>query len=138
MKPKPNMEELTVKTQELCQAILDQDAFPELKAMITDFFADDEAKFLYNDVLDKQRSLQQKQQQGEFITNEEISAFDELRDQLYVNPISRDFLYASQELNKIQDLVIKSVLKTIELERVPTEDDLYEGGCACGGNCGCH
>jgi hypothetical protein len=40
-------------------------------------------------------------------------------------------------LDKVQDLVIKYVLKTIELERIPTEEDLVEEGCGCGGSCGC-
>jgi cell fate (sporulation/competence/biofilm development) regulator YlbF (YheA/YmcA/DUF963 family) len=139
MRPKPNMEELTAKTEELCQLILDQEAFPELKTMISNFFAHNEARALYDDVLDKQRVLQQKQQQGEEITRDEIDAFDEAREKIYMHPVSRDFLYASQELDKVQNMVIKYVLKTIELERIPTEEDLFEGGCGCGGggSCGC-
>jgi cell fate (sporulation/competence/biofilm development) regulator YlbF (YheA/YmcA/DUF963 family) len=137
MRPKPNMDEIRVKTEELCQLIIDQAAFPELKGMIADFFANEEARFLYNEVLDKQRTLQQKQQQGIELTREDIQTFDEARERIYVNPVSRDFLYASQELDKVQDLVIKYVLKSIELERIPTEEDLVEEGCGCGGSCGC-
>lgn len=137
MRPKPNMEEIKEKTVELCQLILDQPVFPELKSMITDFFADEEAMALYNNVIEKQRILQQKQQHGMPLTQEEVDAFENDREKIYVNPISRDFLYASQEFDKVQDLVIKHVIKTIELDRIPTEEDMEEGGCGCGGNCGC-
>ncbi|MDP4086315.1 MAG: YlbF family regulator [Bacillota bacterium] len=137
MRPKPDMEAIREKTEELCQLIIDQAAFPELRGMITDFFANEEAQFLYNDVLEKQRTLQQKQQQGFELTREDINTFDEAREKIYLNPVSRDFLYASQELDKVQDLVIKYVLKTIELERIPTVEDLVEEGCGCGGSCSC-
>jgi cell fate (sporulation/competence/biofilm development) regulator YlbF (YheA/YmcA/DUF963 family) len=139
MRPKPNMDEIRKKTEELCQLILNQEAFPELRAMINNFYTNDEAMFMYNEVLEKQRALQQKQQQGYQLTAEEINAFEEAREKIYLNPVSRDFLYGSQELDKIQDLVIKYVLKTIELERIPTEEDLEDQGCGCGGggSCGC-
>ncbi|WML43439.1 YlbF family regulator [Neobacillus sp. PS3-40] len=137
MRPKPDMEEIRVKTEELCQLIIDQAAFPELRAMINDFFVNEEAKFLYNDVMEKQRALQQKQQQGLQLSREDINVFDEAREKIYLNPVSRDFLYASQELDKVQNLVIKYVLKTVELERIPTEEDLIEEGCGCGGSCSC-
>lgn len=137
MRPKPDMDEIKVKTEELCKLILDQPAFPELRGMINDFFADEEAKYIYNDVVQKQRALQQKQQQGFELTREDMNVFDEAREKIYLNPVSRDFLYASQELDKVQNLVINYVLKTIELERIPTEEDLVEEGCGCGGSCGC-
>jgi cell fate (sporulation/competence/biofilm development) regulator YlbF (YheA/YmcA/DUF963 family) len=137
MRPKPDIDEIKVKTEELCKLILDQPAFPELRGMINDFFADEEAKYIYNDVVQKQRALQQKQQQGFELTREDMNVFDEAREKIYLNPISRDFLYASQELDKVQNLVINYVLKTIELERIPTEEDLVEEGCGCGGSCGC-
>ncbi|WML37941.1 YlbF family regulator [Neobacillus sp. OS1-2] len=139
MRPKPNMDEIREKTEELCQLILDQEAFPKLRAMITDFYADEAAMSLYNETLEKQRALQQKQQQGYQLTREEINIFEEAREKIYLNPVSRDYLYGSQELDAIQDLVIKYVLKTIELERIPMEEDLEDQGCGCGGggSCGC-
>lgn len=136
MYPKPNLEEIRKKTQELCQLILDQEAFPQLRAMVTNLSGNQEALSLYNDVLEQQRVLQQKQQQGLQLTTEEINAFNKARDKIYANPVSRDFLYASEELDKIQDLVLKYVLKTIELERIPTEAD-FDEGCDCGGSCSC-
>lgn len=138
MRPKPDMEQIQAKTEELCQLILDQDAFPKLKKMITDFFENEEAKSIYNNVIEKQRILQQKQQHGMPLTNEEIADFESDREKVYLNAVSRDFLYASQEFDKVQDLVIKYVIKTIELDRIPTEEDLDSGGCGCGGgSCGC-
>ncbi|MGV3487494.1 MAG: YlbF family regulator [Tuberibacillus sp.] len=137
-----DIEKIREKTEELCQFILDQAAFPKLKANINDFLADGEATALYNEIIEKQRALQQKQQQGIILTQEEVDDFNAAREKLYANSVARDFLNASEELDKIQDMIIKYVLKTIELEKVPTEADLNGGGCACGGNgacsCGAH
>jgi len=133
------IDKIREKTEELCQFILDQSAFSELKDMINSFLGDGEATSLYNEIIEKQRALQQKQQGGIPLTDEEVDDFNAAREKLYANSVARDFLYASEELDKVQDLVIKYVLKTIELEKVPTEADINGGGCACGGGgaCGC-
>ena len=100
MRQRPDMDEIREKTEELCQLILDQPAYPELKGMIKKFFADDDAKALYNEVLEKQRFLQEKQQRGLQLSKEEVDAFEEDRDKLYMNPVSNNFMFASQEIDK--------------------------------------
>jgi cell fate (sporulation/competence/biofilm development) regulator YlbF (YheA/YmcA/DUF963 family) len=136
-RPKPNMEEITAKTEELCTTILEQSSFQELKQMINDFITNDSAIAQYNNVMETQKTLQQKQLHGIPLTPDEIDSFEKDREQLFVNPVTRDFMYAQQEFTKIQDIVNKYVVKTIELDRLPTEEDLDDGGCGCGGNCGC-
>lgn len=138
MRPKPEMNSIIEKTEELCRTILNQPAFLELKKMINVFMESEDAINQYNHLFDSQRMLQQKQHQGIRLTKEEIDQFEEERFKLYENPITRDFLYAQQELGKIQDVVNKYVMKTIELDRLPEESDLEDEGCGCGGGgCGC-
>lgn len=137
MKPKPNMEEIKAKTEALCQVILDQPAFEELKKMIHNFYADQEAQSIYNNVIELQEFLEQKQRHGIEITREEIEELDEAREAVYTHPVSRDFLYANREFDKVKDWVTQSVIKTIELGRIPDEEDLFGGRCACGSSCGC-
>lgn len=136
-RPKPDMEEITAKTEELCNTILEQPAFKELKQMIEDFISNDDAIEMYNKVMETQQTMQQKQHHGIPLMQQEIDDFESQREQLFYNPITRDFMYAQQEFNKIQDIVNKYVVKTIELDRLPTEDELQGGGCGCGGSCGC-
>ena len=53
------------------------------------------------------------------------------------NPAARAFLDAQEEMHDIQKSVTRMVKKTLELGRVPSEEDISEGG-SCGSGCGCH
>jgi len=138
MRPKIDMDVINAKMEDLCREVINQPAFAEFKQMIEDFLVNDQALEQYNRLVDRQRMLHQKQHQGLRLTQQEIDDFEEERFQLYENPITRDFMYAQQELSKIQKTLTKYVTKTIELGRLPEESDLDEGGCGCGGGgCGC-
>jgi cell fate (sporulation/competence/biofilm development) regulator YlbF (YheA/YmcA/DUF963 family) len=138
LRPKPDMVEITQKVEDLCLTILNQPAYKELKKMVEDFLANDDAIKQYNGLVNKQRTLQQKQHSGIQLTQVDIDDFEKDRYDLYTNPITRDFMYAQQEFDKVQSLVDKYLMKTIELDRLPTEEELEEGGgCGCGGSCGC-
>ena len=52
------------------------------------------------------------------------------------NPVARDFVDAQQELQEVRESIHKYVNKTLELGRLPAEDDLSESCCSSGG-CGC-
>jgi hypothetical protein len=55
------------------------------------------------------------------------------------NPVARGFIDAQEELQQVQRSVHQYVSKTLELGRLPTEEELDGGGC-CGenhGGCGC-
>ena len=66
----------------------------------------------------------------------EIASFESERETLLKNPVATAFLDAQEEMHEIQNVVKKTVGKTIEIGRVPTADDLAEG--SCGEGCGCH
>ena len=67
----------------------------------------------------------------------EIAAFESERDALLKNPVASSFLDAQEEMHELQSSVKKTVAKTVELGRIPTAEDLAEGG-SCGAGCGCH
>lgn len=133
------MEETTVtlKTKELCQAILDEPALRTARASIDSFMADDLTKTQYENLMSKGQALQQKQHGGQQLTDSEIKAFEKERDVLMANPVAVAFMKAQEELHHINESVNKHVTKTLELGRVPTEEDMAEGG-SCGSGCGCH
>jgi cell fate (sporulation/competence/biofilm development) regulator YlbF (YheA/YmcA/DUF963 family) len=124
------------KTRELCQAIVDQPEFQQLRASIDAFLADEDARSLYQSVMEKGNELQQKQRMGMELPIEEISAFENQRASLFGNPVARSFLEAQQQMHEVQSSVTKWVTKTFEIGRVPTEEDL--AGCGCSSGCGCH
>lgn len=127
---------LIKKTEELCQTILEQPSFKELKQKINLFMTDNITKQQYQQVINKQQLLKQKQEQGLTISDEEIQEFEREKDALLANPVAKDFFDAQQEIHKIEATISQYVSKTFDLERVPQDEDFQQG--ACGPSCGCH
>jgi cell fate (sporulation/competence/biofilm development) regulator YlbF (YheA/YmcA/DUF963 family) len=123
------------KTRELCESILQDPGYLGLRRKIDSFLADDGAKKLYRDLSEKGEYLQHKQQQGARLSPEEIADYEKDRDALVANPIAAGFIEAQQNLHQVQETVNQYISKTLELGRVPTEEELEGGGCGHG--CGC-
>jgi len=126
---------VTQKTRELCQAILDQPNMRDIRQRIDAFMGNEKARQQYDNLMMKGQSLQEKQQTAR-LTEDEIKAFEKDRETLLNNPIARGFLDAQEELHSMQESIHQYVNKTLELGRIPTEEELSGGGCGHG--CGCH
>ncbi len=124
------------KTKELCQAILDQPGMRSIRQRIDAFMADDKTRTQYDNLMSKAQLLQEKQRAALTISPEEETGFEADRDALLKNPVARGFLDAQEELHDVQQSIHQYVDKTLELGRMPTEEDL--GGGGCGHGCGCH
>jgi cell fate (sporulation/competence/biofilm development) regulator YlbF (YheA/YmcA/DUF963 family) len=127
---------ITRKTRELCQMILDEPSMQALRQRIDTFMADEETRAQYDGLIAKGQALQEKQQRSVALTGEEISDFEQQRDSLLNNPVARGFLDAQQELHQVQESIQKYVSKTIELGRLPSEEEL-SAGCCGDHSCGC-
>lgn len=134
----PTIEEtpITRKTRELCQAILDEPSIRSVRERIDTFMANEKTRAQYDGLVAKGQALQQKQQSSVALTGEEISDFEQDRDSLLKNPVARGFLDAQQELQEVRESIHRFVNKTLELGRLPEEEELSEGCCSEGG-CGC-
>ena len=128
--------QIEIKTNELCQAILEQIQAGGIRKRIDTFLADSSARGQYESLMSKGQALQEKQHQGQQLDPAEISAFEKDRDALLKNPVASGFLDAQEEMHDLQSSVQKIVAKTIELGRIPVAEDLAEG--SCGHGCGCH
>jgi cell fate (sporulation/competence/biofilm development) regulator YlbF (YheA/YmcA/DUF963 family) len=124
------------KTKELCQTILEQPTMKSIRERIDAFMGDTHARSEYESLVNKGQALQQKQQASEQLTGSEIADFEEHRDRLLQNPVARGFLDAQEELHQVQQSVHHYVNKTLELGRLPTEEEIHSG--SCGGGCSCH
>ena len=127
---------ITRKTRELCQTILDEPTLQALRERIDNFMADEQTRAHYDGLITKGQALQQKQQSSMPLTGEEISDFEQHRDTLLKNPVARGFIDAQQELHEVRESIQKYVGKTIELGRLPSEEEMSEGCCGHDG-CGC-
>ena len=124
------------KTRELCQTLLDQPDVQSMRQRIDAFVADDRAKTQYDTLMTKGQALQQKQQLGTPLSNDEITDFEQHREAFVNNPVAKGFLDAQEEMNQLQQSLGKYVTKTFELGRVPGPEDFDSG--SCGHGCGCH
>lgn len=123
------------KTKELCQTILDQPNMQSVRQRIDAFMGDETSRAQYDNLMSKGQALQQKQQASQPLSGEEIADFEQDRDALLKNPIAWNFLDAQEEMHEVQHSIQRLVNKTLELGRLPTEEDLSE---SCGhGSCGC-
>ena len=128
---------IETKTNELCEAILQEIHNGSIRQRIDTFLGDAASKGQYESLMSRGQALQEKQHNGQALEPAEIAAFEKDRDALLKNPIAAGFLDAQEEMHELQSTVKKMVGKTIELGRIPTAEDLAEGG-SCGSGCGCH
>jgi cell fate (sporulation/competence/biofilm development) regulator YlbF (YheA/YmcA/DUF963 family) len=124
------------KTRELCQSILEHPDFQSVRKNIDAFMADDQARQDYESLVERSEELNHKQHQGVQLSDQEINDFKTQRERVVNNPLAANFIRAQQEMHGIQEQVNKYLSKTMELGRVPSEDDLAGG--SCGEGCGCH
>jgi cell fate (sporulation/competence/biofilm development) regulator YlbF (YheA/YmcA/DUF963 family) len=124
------------KTRDLCQTILDQPEYRQIRQRIDTFMGDEAAKNQYQAVMEKGDALQQKQQLGMPLDGGEIAEFEKNRESLLNNPVATEFLSAQQQMHKIQESVMQYVSKTFELGRVPEPEDFPSEGCGSGCGCG--
>jgi cell fate (sporulation/competence/biofilm development) regulator YlbF (YheA/YmcA/DUF963 family) len=126
------------KTKELCQTILDQPNMQSIRERITAFMNDDKTREQYDNLVNKGQTLQQKQQMAQALSQEEIADFEQHRDAVLNNPTARGFLDAQEEMHEVQQSIHHYVTKTLELGRMPSDEELNS---TCGnhgqGNCGC-
>jgi len=136
----PTIEDTPIirKTRELCQTILAEPSVQAIRQRIDTFMADESARSQYDSLVTKGQALQQKQQMSQALSGEEISDFEQHRESLLKNPVARAFLDAQQELHEVRESIQKYVSKTLELGRLPSDEDLDSGCCGdhtCG-SCG--
>jgi cell fate (sporulation/competence/biofilm development) regulator YlbF (YheA/YmcA/DUF963 family) len=124
------------KTRELCQSILDHPDFQSVRKNIDTFMNDEGAKQAYQTLVERSEELNHKQHQGVKLSDQEINEYQAQRDRVVNNPVAANFIRAQQEVHGIQESVNKYLSKTLELGRVPSEEELDGGGCGSG--CGCH
>lgn len=124
------------KTKELCQTILEQPNMRSIRQRIDAFMGDEATRAQYDSLVTKGQALQQKQQLSMELSGEEVADFESHRDKVLNNPVARGFLDAQEELHEMQHSVQKYVNKTLELGRLPSDEDMEEGcghsGCGCG------
>jgi cell fate (sporulation/competence/biofilm development) regulator YlbF (YheA/YmcA/DUF963 family) len=138
-KPAPTLQtdDTLAKTRDLCATLVAQPDFTEIKRRIDAFLADELLKFKFQMVNEKGNALMMKTQAGQPVGNDEFVGFQALRDELFANPVAKEFMEAQEAISQFQTNVQNFFNKTFELGRLPTAEDLNDGSC-CDSGCGCH
>ncbi|MFN0125927.1 MAG: YlbF family regulator [Verrucomicrobiales bacterium] len=131
---------LEEKLHDLCEAIVADEEVAAARLHAEAFLADTDAVALYRRLMQSQNELHHKQHSGEKISDPEIHAFSQLRDQAEANPLIQNFNEAQETLQGIANLVNGFVTKTLEKGRIPTEEEVIGSSSSggCGSGCGCH
>ena len=93
------------KTNELCEAILEEIQKGGIRQRIDTFLSDATARGQYETLMSKGQALQEKQHHGQTLDPAEISAFEKDRDALLKNPVASGFLDAQEEMHDLQSSV---------------------------------
>ena len=124
------------KTKELCQAILDQPTYQQMRVAIQEFMANEEAVSQYQSLCDMQDLLHHKQDQDMDITEEEMNQFEAKEQAFLSNPVAQKFIEVQRGMHKLETTIGQYVRKTFELGRMPTDEDFEAEGCGPGCGCG--
>lgn len=131
---------ILTKTKELCSQIAKDSEFLKLYDDVERFLKDDSARLQYQSVHEKGEELHHKQNAGVELGAAEIRDFEAARDALFNNQVASDFMAAQKALESLQKEIGQYVSMTLELGRLPTDDEISasnSGGCCGGGGCGC-
>lgn len=128
------------KAIDLCQAILDDPDFAEARRKIDTFLGDQNAQDAYKAWQGKAQELHQMSHEGLQPNNDDLAQFETLKAAVQNNDTAANFVAAEDRLNSIFGSVTKRIQKTLQLGKLPAEEDLVESGCcggSGGGGCGC-
>ena len=130
------------KIRELCEALLEDDNVVAARERVAGFMNDPAATAGYAKLAGLSEQLQRKEMAGEAITEEEGKAFEDLRKSTLSEPAVQSFMEARGMLQEIESFIMAYVSRTLELGRIPRENELVAnqggGGGGCGEGCGCH
>ena len=114
------------KTRELCTTILAQPNMGTIRKSIDSFMADNKSREQYEKLMAKGQELHEKQHRSLPLSGEEIGDFEKQREAVLNNPVARGFLDAQQALHELQAAVTQQITKTLELGRLPKEEDFEQ------------
>jgi cell fate (sporulation/competence/biofilm development) regulator YlbF (YheA/YmcA/DUF963 family) len=126
---------LVQKTRDLCQAIIEQPEFMDIRQRIDAFMADSQAQAQYQELGELGGALRQKQQMGIPTDGPDLDQFEQKRQAFLDNPVATGFLEAQEHLHQMRETVNRYVTRTFELGRLPMPEDF--DSCGCDSGCGC-
>ncbi|MDQ0719589.1 cell fate (sporulation/competence/biofilm development) regulator YlbF (YheA/YmcA/DUF963 family) [Paenibacillus sp. W4I10] len=123
------------KMQELCSLLLQDEGYKEMREMIDQFAADEQATAQYERFMEKHQALEEKERQNIELLASEIQVYEEEERALYDHPLIRRFIYAQREFSQLHQQISHYFTKSVEMNRLPQANELGKEACGCGGSC---
>jgi len=124
------------KARELCAFIVDQEEFQQAWSRIEAFLEDEAAREVYQDWREASDALARAERSGAPLTEAHVLELELRKEALLANTTAVLFAESEAKLNDLFGTVTRLLQKTLQLGRVPSEQELSAGEC-CGGGCGC-
>lgn len=131
------------KARELCHHIVDQPEFIAGRKQIEAFLEDAEAQNIYRAWQEKAHELHRMGHEGLQPNESDLAEMERLRQAVADNPAAANFTEAEEGMNAIFSTVTKLLQTTLQIGRVPSEEEMAAQSSGCcggsgGGGCGCN
>lgn len=130
------------KTRELCHFIVDQPDFMTARRQIEAFLDDAQAQETYRSWQEKAHELHRMGHEGLQPNDTDLQEMERLRQAVSSNEVATNFAGAEDQMNGIFSSITKLLQQTLQLGRVPSEEEMSADSGCCGGggggSCGCH
>ena len=117
---------ITQKVIKLCQEIASDPQFQKYRSSVLDFIDNKDQNSEYFDLLDYQSQLEEKSEQGEEISPDQVEKLEELGVKAFSNPAAVDFMHGQDALEQLQELVDNAISFVVEHGEAPSAKYLHE------------
>ncbi len=127
------------RVHDLCTMIADHPTFESHREAVKSFMESDHARGLFDRALMLQTDLRDRRSEGLVISEEEEQEFQKAQEDLFNDETANAFLAAQDDMKETEGIIHLYITRTLQLGRVPEEDELLpdDEGCGCGaGGCG--
>ncbi|MFS0871170.1 YlbF family regulator [Paenibacillus xylanilyticus] len=132
---KMDKQAIMLKMEELCSVLLQDKGYREMREMIDQFAADEQATAQYEQFMEKHQALEEKERQNIELLTSEMQVYEQEERALYEHPLIRRFMYAQREFSLLHQQISQYFTKSVELNRLLKPGEVHKEACGCGGNC---
>jgi cell fate (sporulation/competence/biofilm development) regulator YlbF (YheA/YmcA/DUF963 family) len=120
------------KMEELCETLLQQDEFGQLREMLERYAADERAQEQYEHFAKMGQDLLEKERSGIEPTADEKASYERDERTLYANDVIRQYMYANREFGLLKQMIDQYFAKTVETGHIPGGRELVRPIRGCG------
>ena len=130
-----NNSELKEKLNDFCSFLNKIPQIDKLNQELDNFLTNEKNNELHEEALKWEEVIEQKQLDGQEILEEDLNAFKDIHSKLNAQNGAEEFFSAQENLLSFMDEITSYITISLQLGRVPNEDELEslkDESCGCG------